>query len=373
MAPSPSNESNFNIKACSINICGMSEKSRFMLDKYSYDEKYDLVYVQESGTTENNKIELTNMNVLSDDNEACNKGALIYANNSHSLTKLKEINQMSKDIDTSWGITVMKNKRFIVGSVYLKLNYLKGIEEFINMLNKANELKFKFNASGIIVMGDFNARHSLWGDTKDYPYGKRLIELLDVSKFSICHASSPTFLCSNGGSCIDLMIVSNNLVEKMEACTTDKLVELNSGAPDRGHVPLIANLQIEGSNRKKVAMEKINTDMICWEQWSNDLEHRIEESKVSTEICRNAETLGNFVDTTMKDVTLNHAAKKVSSPHSKPYWTAELTRLCDIMRQARKNIRREIPILIKKTFVILKKNLTLSEKKNVKIFLSNGQ
>ena len=128
MAPSPSTKLNFNIKACSINICGMSEKSKFMLDKYSHDEKYDLVYVQESGTTDNDKIELTNMNVLSDDNQAYNKGALIYANNSHSLTKLKEINQMSKEIDTSWGITVMYS------SVFVKLNYIKGIVSLLHNL-----------------------------------------------------------------------------------------------------------------------------------------------------------------------------------------------------------------------------------------------
>ena len=111
-----------------------------MLDKYTDDKKFDIVATQETGTTENDKINPTNMEAITDDNNAKNRGTIIYVRNTHSITKLKEINQMSTNIDASWGIAVIQNKRFIIGSVYLKHHYINGVYEFINMLNKANEL-----------------------------------------------------------------------------------------------------------------------------------------------------------------------------------------------------------------------------------------
>ena len=359
----------FAIKACSINICGMSSRSKFLLDKFSSDEDFDLVFAQETESTDKDKIELTNMCCITDNNSASNKGSAIYARNSHSITKLNEINEISREIDTSWGIIVINNKRFIVGSIYLKLNYLNGVKEFINMLNKANELKIKFKASGIIAVGDYNARHTLWGDKKDCTYGKKLVELLDITKFSICHANSPTFLCANGSSCIDFMIVSNNLVEKVESCSTDNIIELYSGAPDRGHVPFLTTLNVEGTAARNKAIEKINTDKIPWERWTNDLERKLEETNLSSETLKNPETLGKFIDETILSVTLQHAVKKRSSQHSKPFWTPELTRLCDKMRAARSKYRRRNTDANKEDLVTSKEEFDNAKKQECQSFI----
>ena len=369
MAPKLIVKSSFNIKACSINICGMSSKSRFLLDKFSYDEQFDLVFAQESHSAEEENSVLTNMCCITDENDAKNKGAAIYTLNTHSITKLSEVSKMSTNIDTAWGVAVLNNKRFIVGSVYLKLNYINGIKELINMLNKCHEIKNKIKASGIIVMGDLNARHSLWGDKKDCPYGKKLVELLDVTKFSICHADSPTFLCANGSSCIDLMIISNNLVETVVTCTTNNIVELGSGAPDRGHVPLISTLNIEGTAIKRKAIEKINTDKICWERWSNDLEQKLTETELSTENLNSPQTLGKHIEESILSVTLKQAVKKKSSPHSKPYWTPELTRLCDIMRAARSKYQHRNTEFNKEALKTSKEEFDNAKKKECQEFL----
>ena len=76
------------IKICSINVDGMSEKSRFVLDKYTNDQMFDFIVVQESRKSDNEKIALTNMEAITDDNNAKNSGAIIYARNTHSITKL---------------------------------------------------------------------------------------------------------------------------------------------------------------------------------------------------------------------------------------------------------------------------------------------
>ena len=360
---------NMDIKIGSINIDGMSPKSTFLLDKYCYDQDFDILAVQESGNQDHDKISISNMDFISDDNRAANRGVLLYARNNHSITKLKEISQLSTNIDTAWGITVIQNKRFIIGSVYLKHHYLKGVQELISMLNKADNLKSQLKASGIIVIGDLNARHTLWGDRISDQYGKKLAEMLDISKFSICSADSPTYLCVNGSSCIDLCIVSNNLVEKLETCKTDENVYLGSGAPDRGHVPLITTFKIEVNSKKKAAVEKINTDKIRWDKWSSDLDDKLEQSIPSTGALNESKSLGQLIDEAIEYVTLKHGAKKRSSCHSKPYWTIELTRLCNLMKEARNKYRKRNTDRNKENYNTSKETFDEARKRECQNFL----
>ena len=324
------------IKTCSINIWTFSEKSRFTLDKYTYDERFDVVFVQETGTSDLEKLKLTNMKVVTDDNKAANKGAAIFVNRQHTITKLKEINEVSKNIDASWGLAVIKKKRYILGSIYVKDNYNNAINDAIKMLNKAYTLKSKLKAVGVILSGDFNARHVAWGDRLNDGYGKQLFQQLDNNKFSISCSPTPTYLASNGSSYIDLTIMTNNLVEKMISCETDPIVELHAGAPFRGHVPLLTNFSTDGCVTNEMVIEKINMDKICWEQWSEDLDRKITASEDYLEKITDPQILSNFLDKTIQTVTNQHGEMKTISKYSRPYWTPELTRLCKEMREARK-------------------------------------
>ena len=217
---------------------------------------------------------ITNIKVIADDNNARNKGAAIFLNRKHTITKLKEINNISMNIDASWGLAVIKKKRYIMGSVYVKDGYHKAINDVIQMLQKAYSLKEKMKAVGIILSGDFNARHVAWGDRLNDAYGKQLFEKLDTNKFAISCSPTPTFLSSNGSSYIDLTIMTNNLVEKVVFCETDPIVELHAGAPFRGHVPLLTNFSSDGCVTDEKVIEKINLDKISWKNWSEDLEKK---------------------------------------------------------------------------------------------------
>ena len=52
------------IKLCSINIWSLSDRSQFTLDNYAYSEKFDAVFVQETETTDSDKLKLTNIKVV---------------------------------------------------------------------------------------------------------------------------------------------------------------------------------------------------------------------------------------------------------------------------------------------------------------------
>ena len=331
------------IKFCSINIQGWSEKSRVTLDHYNH-KGFAAIFVQECMTDDLERIKLTNMKVICDNNKSKNRGAAICINKNFPTTKLKDINESSKHIDASWCLTIIHNKRYILGSVYIKQDYKNGIDDLLKMLDKAYSSIKKHKAVGLILTGDLNARHPSWGDHKSNEYGEKLFKNLDRKKFAIVTASTPTFLCKNkstvGSSYIDMNIMTTSLLDKVESCKTNVEVELFSGAPDRGHVPLLTSLTSVGSVTSTDTIEKLNIDQINWETWSEDLDNKIIQNEDYLNNVSDPQILSEFLDETIQAVTNNHGEKKVISMHSRPYWTKELERLCREMREARKIYNR---------------------------------
>ena len=324
------------VNICSINICGLSSRSKLMLDKYNDEEKFDIVAVQETGTVDAHKLKLSNMKVMPDTNSAKNRGATTYVRSEIPCTKLPEISKISKNLDSAWCLAVINNQRIIIGNVYVKLNHHTAIQETIQMIQAAQVEGVKLKTCGIIVVGDFNSRHSLWGDTVNNDYGQQLVDQLDHTAYSIVNPSKPTFLCENGQSFIDLMIVSNTLVGKVKSTTTDDEIELFSGAPLRGHVPLIAEIDCNRNHVKPTVKEKLDVSAVNWEQWSEDLEKQLEDDKSEVARYKNPNQLWKYFEGTVEKITEKHSVKKRSCMHSKPYWTADLAVSCKKMREARK-------------------------------------
>ena len=328
------------VSLCSINICGLSDRSKLCLDKYNEDHKFDVVAVQETGTSDKTKLNLENMVVITDTNNAANKGSALFVNNKHSVTQLQSISKLSKSLDSTWGLTVINKKRYIIGSVYVKLDHPEAIQEVITMLNSAHQMINKFKAAGIMLIGDFNARHISWGDRINDDYGKKLVASLDYSLFSIHTSTSPTFLSSNGRSFIDLVIVSNNLLNQIDPPLTDDYVELFSGAPRRGHVPLLINFSHKTSTERNKVTEKINIEKMNWFDWTKEIEEDIDrnENTLSTE--SDPHKLWKYLDKILIKATEKHGELKRSSIHSKPFWTKHLTELSKNLRQARKSYKQ---------------------------------
>ena len=323
------------IKACSINIGGYSTRSQFVLNKYVDEENMDFLAMQETLSADITKLELHNMNVFCDTNNAKNRGAALYINNKHSLTKLESISKLSKQIDSCWGLAVIHNKRIIIGSIYVKHNYKTAIDDVMKMLQAAQDKQKQLKASGIILTGDLNARHQSWGDRENNYYGKRLAESLDYTEFTICSPDTPTFLSVNGSSKIDLFIVSNNLVESVNSCKTDEEVHLHSGAPERGHVPVIVELQVNSPTINNQVTEKLDVENMNWEKWTEAIEEEINARETSLDT-DNPYTIWNVLNGVITKATNQHGTFKKSCHHSKPYWTSTLTRLSKNLREARK-------------------------------------
>ena len=331
------NLSNKITKFATININGFSAGSQFLMNKYNDTERFDMIAIQETEKYNLKDLDLDNMTVIWDTNKAKNHGAALYINNSHSITKLETISKISNNIDSCWGLAVINKTRIIVGSIYVKRDYKPAIQETINMLKEAKNKQKELKAAGIILTGDFNARHQSWGDRLNDYNGKQLVELLDHSEYSVCASKTPTFLAAdNANSLIDLFIISNNLADKVENCRTDESIELNSGAPRRGHVPVILELTKSNSSSKTQIKEKLDIDQLDWNNWTTSIEESLEEKEDILNSMENPYTLWNQLNKIITKATDLHGKYKKSCEHSKPYWTPALTILSNNLKSARK-------------------------------------
>ena len=356
------------IKLCSINISGLSKRSKLTLDQYVESEGFDIVTVQETGTCDITKLKLSNMNCITDSNNARNRGSALYLKDYHSLASLDQIAGISKNIDSAWGLVIVNNSRYIVGTVYCKLNHGPAIDEIIAMLKKAKSISAQLKVKGTILMGDMNARHEFWGDSTNNKYGQDLIAKLDFSEFSIISTKTPTFLTETGSSVIDLIIVSNNLTERVETPKTDDEVELFSGAPFRGHLPI--STRIRGlQTGDQIRIEKTNLDGVNWNAWANDLETELSCHEDNITHCSDEKLLLNVLDCAIDKVTNVHAKKKVITSHSKPYWTPRLTRLSQELREKRKKWKYRNTDVNKQSMEQAKENFDNARKEECQEFI----
>ena len=324
------------MRICSINIGGLSEKSRFLIDKYTNDEDFDIVPVQETCTADKERLKLNGMTAYCDLNNAKNRGATIFIKDELPCSEIPEISKISDNLDSVWILVVVGGKRYIVGNVYVNHHYDNAIDDVIKMLDKANASCKKLKALGVILCGDLNSRHTFWNDSTCNKNGRSLLENLKLEHFTIISPESPTFLCKDGSSFIDLYIVSNNLAEKIESCTTDEDVELNSGAPIRGHLPVIMEVSSEKVPTKGNIKHKLDVDSIDWKKWTSDLNDTISLNYSSLINQEDPREIWTLLEKLINQVSMSNAKMKKISRHSKPFWTPKLTQLCNEMRAARK-------------------------------------
>ena len=316
------------LNICSINICGLSQRSQLALDHYADQQHLDIIAVQETGTEVPS---LSNMNMLRDSNKAANKGCALFLRDCYSMTNLPQIATLSKQIDTVWCLCVFGAKRIIIGTIYLKLSYGKGVKELNLMLEAAKAEALRLKAAGVILCGDLNSRHTVWHDTTTNQYGKDLIESIDHLSFSISSARTPSFLAVNGSSNIDLFITSNTLSNQLLTPTTDVEVELFSGAPLRGHVPVLARLMLKVPATATFT-ERISLMNADWGKWRQDLEGKISHLDLTDEPTKIWIAMQVALDETLN----SHGVKKLITSHSKPFWTRELSEMSKELRDAKK-------------------------------------
>ena len=174
------------------NICGLSSRSKLTLEKYVADQHINVLALQETKKSLSNN-GILSMKCYTDSNNGANGGCMLSFFNGTKVEPLKEISMLSTTIDTTWCLCSITGGTLTIATVYAKLNYSNAVSEILALIDSASKVAKERKAGGIILMGDFNARHLHWGDKASNKYGSQLFDNLDFSTFSIISSGGPTF------------------------------------------------------------------------------------------------------------------------------------------------------------------------------------
>ena len=128
---------------------------------------------------------------------------------------------------------------------------------------------------GLEFVDDLNARHEYWGDSTNNLQGLELYNRLPY-ELSIITYGDPTFLSSNMNSIIDSIIVSGKLTQHTFCeLSCDYDVELFTGAPGRGHVPVL--LDFFPMEYSEAVNDRLWLEKADWASWTSTPEERSED------------------------------------------------------------------------------------------------
>ena len=254
-----------------------------------------------------------------------------------SLSCTEVLSLKSKEVDVAWCITYLERCPILVGSVYIPPNKEKQLEKFLKNLNEARKYCTVNKIDNLLVLGDYNARHTMWQDNKINKHGE-ILEDYVTSTQDICVAGPgvPTFLSVQGNSVIDLALISPNFEAKVTRRFTDDVVELFTGAPRRGHIPVLSTIDMQPP--KKIFREKYDLSAEDWDDWKTKLEAKAEMA-LPLMGPQNAKEAWETTKQILKDVQSDTMRTKRSCIHSKPFWCKELTEASECLRRARRSYR----------------------------------
>ena len=320
---------NKNLTFIQLNIGGVAEHSKPTFNNYLETHKPTICCLNETKRqldkdfAANYFTESTCRGVRSD-------GVAIIISKALSYTRLNE--HELKDHDSIWILTVVAGLKIIIGTAYLKPNETASMEKFIKQREKVINFYHQHNLDGVLFLGDCNARHCLWGVSISNPNGFVLVESLSAEDNTLNNGEK-TFLSSNGSSVVDLCIVSGRIATQVGfELKTDPNVELFTGAPQHGHIPLIVKCNLgrtteEGNTKQWV--QKAD-----WEVLEKPSHASLEAVQFPSATDQLASVLVDITEATRLAIPY-----KRSSRHSKPFWSEDLSQKSAELKALRKKFK----------------------------------
>ena len=325
------------IQMCQINISGLSKRSTIALDNYNFKMKNDVLAIQETLVDNQNQQSLipsfTNMETFYLKND---RGVATGVKSSLLPQRIVELEDGISDV--IWVTLNFNSKPILLGNFYVNPNSQTNVLQAA-FKNIDNAIKYteKFKLKHIVLIGDFNARNEKWADKLTNQNGRKLDDFITSKKFICVSPNSWTFKHANGGSTIDLAILSSHMSNLYCSSSIDEQVELFSGAPQRGHFPVIHQFgearQAVGREPQKIYKDLKNTN---WDEWTAHVSANI---KAHPRLLSSEETDAQslwlqFKNTVLESNTKVIPTKRITS-HSKPFWTPVLSRLSYKLQQAK--------------------------------------
>jgi hypothetical protein len=108
----------------------------------------------------------------------------------------------------------VETMHFFVYSVYIRPSPIINLEEFNRNLQEL-EQDVRFKTKNLVITGDFNSKHTVWGGEVTDKRGKALLEWTNSMDLILLNeGSSPTLVRGTGTSYIDLTMVSEGIMQR---------------------------------------------------------------------------------------------------------------------------------------------------------------
>ena len=310
-----------------VNIDGLSRHSKLALDKFTFNNNISLLALQETKLNQNQLDKLDKFDNLESfflpkSDSTYGVGMLISP-----LLVPQRVTELEDQLcDIVWCMIRLNNTCVLVASAYTPPNNVLRLRNLLANIEQAHSYAMKNKIKDILVFGDYNSRNMLWGDTKNNTHGHKLIEFIDGSSFMLCSPADKTFVSpNNGGSVIDLLLGSGKITNNISENWTDRSSELFTGAPVRGHFPVLYTVgQCSLVTETKQYDDYCNTN---WAHWKDNLESSLSSMTTPAVYENKPELLHHMVNclNSAMQIANKSIPQKIVSRHSKPFWTESLT------------------------------------------------
>ena len=338
---------------CQININGLSKHCLTSLDKFIYQRNVNILALQE---TKVNSIPKNQFPGLTSFVNNTGLGVSIVASNHLMPQHVPELNDPQCSI--IWVSVSINNTTVLIASAYCtpETTSTRSLHLLLGNIRKAKSYAKNLGINSLLILGDFNARSPKWGDRCENSRGRLLSNFID--EFQDCCILSPpsnSFVTSQGGSIIDLCLAFGPIHKDLGTPQIDEkdVHELFTGAPVRGHLPVVNTLVNRESKQPQKVNSVFNFDSADWTAWKHELDlvfrSELLQQDLSSSIA-SCESLASFFQSSIIKASENHIPTKKCCVHSKPYWSDNLTTLSNKLRDAQTLYQKKSSPFHKKTF-----------------------
>lgn len=198
-------------------------------------------------------------------------------------------------------------------------------------------LLFSSIPSPMVIMGDFNAHHTLWGHHSSNLFGYSLLEIFDELNLCLLNDGSPTrrvFPTQNPKSAVDLSVCSPSL----SSLTSWQILPLSYGSD---HFPIIISISNSASPfRNPCPTLKYRLSGADWISYSSTLDLKLESSSSSLDIILSPiNAYNSFVENIIDSANIHIPLKKITKHFktSTPWWDSECTLAVTTRKEAEQN------------------------------------
>ena len=262
-------------------------------------------------------------------------GVALFVKSNFRYTLIKELED--NEVDALFVSVVFRSLKILFVSVYIPPNDARTLNKFLGIIVDALTRLSDFGCDELCILGDLNARHPSWYDHTSNKLGKTLLERLNNSNLTVTNIHhESTFLCNEGSSSIDLVISTHTCANLITNQFTDNSVELFSGAPQRGHIPVFTDLKISRDTLPYSITHKYNWQSVNWPYLSGIVEQHLLPYIYTFVLESDPTILWSWFCNLMKAINCSYVPLKRRSSHNKPFWNEQLGILSKQVREARK-------------------------------------